>query len=307
MQILITGGCGFVGSHLSKYLLEKGHKVVAYDNFSNSKKNENSLQPRVIKGDILDLSHISKCLEKIDLVIHLAAQISVIDSNSHPEKTLKINVQGTENVLNACVKQQVKNFIGISSAAVFGNQNNILSENSPTLPISVYGKSKLLMEKMIVDFSKNHNINSVILRFFNLYGKNQSPQYAGVIAKFLDKIKNCQPVVICGDGSQTRDFVHVDDAISCIDLAIQKMDGKSGEIYNVGSGQSTKILDLAKLLICLSKKNIPISFLDPIENDIIHSRTSIELASDDLGYVPKRTLQDGLSELLEPSAKNSHI
>ena len=123
MKILITGGCGFVGSHLSKRLLEQGHKVVAYDNFSNSKESEDSLQPSVVKGDILDLPHISKCLEKTDLVIHLAAQISVTDSNSDPEKTLKTNVQGTENVLNACVEQQVKNFIGVSSAAVFGNQN----------------------------------------------------------------------------------------------------------------------------------------------------------------------------------------
>jgi len=278
MRILITGGLGFVGSHLSEYLVKQGHKITIFDNLSNSQIMLSDPNVKIIKGDILNYSLLSKSLKNMDIVIHLAAQISVTDSIRDPENTIKINVDGTKNVLDGCIKNNVKNFIGISTAAVFGDQEETLSENSIPNPISPYGKSKLMMEEGIVDFSKKYNLNSIILRFFNLYGPRQSPQYAGVVTKFLQNIRDDKPLEIYGDGNQTRDFIHIDDTVECINLAIKHLEGKTGKIYNVGSGKSTSILELANLLLKLSGKDLPIHFKPAIKGDIIHSQTSINLA-----------------------------
>lgn len=298
MNIFITGGMGFVGLHLSSYFVNQNYKVTIFDNYANSKiqklKDPNI---KIIKGDILDYQLLSKSLQNIDVVIHLAAQISVTDSIKDPDNTMRINVDGTQNMLDACLENNVKNFIAISTAAVFGNQNTTLAENSKADPISPYGKSKLLMEKRITDFSKKHNLNSVILRFFNLYGPGQSPQYAGVITKFLENIRKNKPLEIYGNGSQTRDFIHIDDAIECINLAIKNI--KTGKIYNVGSGKSTSILELANLLLKLSGKNLPINFKPEIKGDILHSRTSIALVKKELGFEPKVSLREGLSRLFQ--------
>jgi UDP-glucose 4-epimerase len=300
MNIFITGGMGFIGSHLFKYLSKQGNKITIFDNFNNS-SNTNLVDSniKIIEGDILDYSLLSKSLNNIETVIHLAAQISVTDSIKDPDNTMKVNVDGTQNVLDACLENHIKNFIVISTAAVFGNQDEILTENSKTDPISHYGKSKLLMEKRIMDFSKNHNLNSIILRFFNLYGPGQSPQYAGVITKFLDNIIENKPLVIYGNGSQTRDFIHIDDAIECINLAIKNINKKTGKIYNIGSGKSTSILELANILLELSGKNLPINFKPEIKGDILHSKTSIALVKKELGFEPKISLQEGLSRLFQ--------
>jgi UDP-glucose 4-epimerase len=211
---------------------------------------------------------------------------------------MKVNVDGTQNVLDACMENNVKNFIAISTAAVFGNQD-VIDENSKTDPISPYGKSKLLMEERIIDFSKKHNLNSVILRFFNLYGPGQSLQYAGVITKFLENIREDKSLDIYGNGNQTRDFIHIDDAIECINLAIKNINKKTGKIYNIGSGKSTSILELANLLLKLSDKNLPINFRPEIKGDILHSQTSIDLAKKELGFEPKISLQQGLSRFFQ--------
>jgi len=303
MNILITGGLGFIGSHLTKYLSGQGNKIIIFDNLYNSKtqqfKNSNI---KIIKGDILDYPSLSKSLQNIDVVIHLAAQISVTDSIKDPDNTMKVNVDGTQNVLAACLENNIKNFIAISTAAIFGNQNEIVNENSKTDPISPYGKSKLMMEEKILDFSKKHNLNSIILRFFNLYGPGQSPQYAGVIAKFLDKIKEDKPLEIYGDGSQTRDFIHIDDAVECIAFAIKNISKKTGKIYNVGSGKSTSILEIANLLLELSGKNLPINFKPEIKGDILHSKTSISLVKKEIGFEPKISLKEGLSRFFQDSS-----
>ena len=302
MNIFITGGAGFIGSHLFRYLSNQGDKITIFDNFSNS-SNINLADPniKIIKGDILDYQLLSKSLNDTEIVIHLAAQISVTDSIQDPDNTIKVNVDGTQNVLDACMKNNVKNFIAISTAAVFGNQDTV-DENSKTDPISPYGKSKLLMEEKIIDFSKKHNFNSVILRFFNLYGPGQSPQYAGVITKFLENIKKDKPLVIYGNGSQTRDFIHIDDAVECINLAIKNIEGKTGKIYNVGSGKSTSILEIANLLLKLSGKNLPIIFKPEIKGDILYSKTSIAQAKKELGFEPKISLQEGLSRFFQDSS-----
>ena len=294
MKIFITGGTGFIGSHLTKFLINQGHNITIYDNFSNSKSNSDS-QIKIIEGDILDHSKILNSMKNMDLVIHLAAQISVIDSISNPDNTLKINVEGTHNILDSCVKNNIKNFIAASTAAVFGHSSEIpLTEEAPTNPISPYGKSKLIMEKEILEFSQKHNLNSIILRFFNLYGVGQSLQYAGVITKFMKNIHTNTDLEIYGNGNQTRDFIHISDAINSFDLAIKNIDGKIGKIYNVGTGTSTTILELAKLLLKISRKNLKINFKSNLDGNITHSQTSIDLLRTELGFVPKIKLHEGL-------------
>ena len=296
MNIFITGGTGFIGLHLIHYLSKQGDKITVFDNFNNSSNTINltGFNIKIIKGDILDYSLLSKSLNNIETVIHLAAQISVTDSIKDSNTTMKVNIDGTQNVLDACLENNIKNFIAISTAAVFGNLDTILTENSKTDPISPYGKSKLMMEKKITDFSKKHNFNSIILRFFNLYGSGQSPQYAGVITKFLASIRENKPLEIYGNGNQTRDFIHIDDVVECIRLAIKNINEKTGKIYNVGSGKSTSILELANILLKLSGKTLSINFKPEIKGDIFHSQTSIALVKKELGFEPKISLQKGL-------------
>ena len=301
MNIFITGGTGFIGLHLIHYLSKQGDKITVFDNFNNSSNTINltGFNIKIIKGDILDYSLLSKSLNNIETVIHLAAQISVTDSIKDSNTTMKVNIDGTQNVLDACLENNIKNFIAISTAAVFGNLDTILTENSKTDPISPYGKSKLMMEKKITDFSKKHNFNSIILRFFNLYGSGQSPQYAGVITKFLASIRENKPLEIYGNGNQTPDFIHIDDEVECIRLAIKNINEKTGKIYNVGSGKSTSILELANILLKLSGKTLSINFKPEIKGDIFHSQTSIALVKKELGFEPKISLQKGLSRFFQ--------
>lgn len=302
MNIFITGGTGFLGMHLTKFLISQGCNITIFDNFSNSdpKIFLTNDKIKIIEGDILDYSKVCDSMKNMELVIHLAAQISVEDSIVNPENTMKINVQGTQNLLESCIENNIHNFIAASSAAVFGNQSSMpLTEESPKNPISPYGKSKLMMEEKILEFSKQHKLNSIILRFFNLYGDGQSSQYAGVITKFLENIKKNTNLEIYGTGKQTRDFIHVDDAINSFDLAIKNIHGKVGKIYNVGSGTSTTILELAQLLLKISGKDLQIILKPQLEGDIIHSQTSIKQISSDLGFTPKISLQKGLEQFFD--------
>ena len=302
MNIFITGGAGFLGFHLTQFLIDQGHTVTIFDNFSNSNSKIflNHDKVKLIEGDIIDYSELSKSMNNIELVIHLAAQISVKDSLKNPENTIKINVDGTQNLLKSCIENKIKFFIAASSAAVFGDQSIMpLTEESSKNPISPYGKSKLLMEEKILEFSKQNNFNSIILRFFNLYGFGQSTQYAGVITKFLENIKNNSNLMIYGKGEQTRDFIHIDDAISTFNLAIKNINQKTGEIYNVGSGQSTTILELAQSLLKISKKDLKIIHKPELDGDIIQSLTSIEHIATDLSFTPKISLEKGLKQFFD--------
>ena len=303
MEFFITGGAGFIGFHLIEGLLNLGKKVTIYDNFSNSSKEKIITLVQkgatLIEGDILDFDKLLKSMKDHDIVIHLAAQIDVRESIKNPEFTKKVNVDGTINVLNSCKKNNIKNFIAISSAAVYGDSSDLpLKEQSSLDPISPYGQSKLQMEKEIKKFSEDNDINSIILRLFNVYGKGQTDAYAGVITKFFNKVKNDKPLVIFGDGTFTRDFVHVKDVIQAIINSSNNIQGKRGSIYNISSGVSTSILELAKLILEISGKSLEIEHLPEKKGDINHSLASFNLAKKELDYSPKIYLKEGLEELL---------
>jgi len=303
VRFFVTGAAGFIGSHLISALIDSEQKVTVYDNFSNSSKEKISslIQKRVnlIEGDILDYAKLSDSMIDHDIVIHLAAQIDIAESIKNPDYTKKVNVEGTLNVLNSCKKNKIKNFIGISTAAVYGNSNELpLKETSTLMPISPYGQSKLEMEKEIKNFSNNNELNSIILRLFNVFGRGQTDAYAGVITKFFNNIKNNKPLIIFGDGTFTRDFVHVSNVVQAIINASNKMDGKKGDVYNISSEVRTSILELAELILSISGKHLEINHLPSKTGDIHHSQASTDLAKKELDFVPKISLKEGLKDLL---------
>lgn len=304
MNILVTGGAGFIGRHLVNSFLSQGHNVTIFDNFSNSNMTQMSNIIKngasFVKGDIANYKSILKHSRNIDFIIHLAAKINVNESILLPELTHKVNVTGTLNLLRACVANGVQNIIAASSAAVYGNTTNIsLSENSETVPISPYGASKLAIEHYLQAFSNSHSINSVSLRFFNIYGTGQSITYAGVIEKFMEQIKKNKSLVIYGDGKNTRDFISIDDIVKAVNLTMKKITNKKGVIYNIATGRSVSINELAKLMILISGKKIAIVYKNPKIGDIRYSQASIRLAKKEIGYAPKIMLKDGLEKLMK--------
>jgi UDP-glucose 4-epimerase len=302
MKILVTGGAGFIGKHLVKYFLDNNNSVTIFDNFSNStRKSINHLikkGAKIIEGDITKILDLEKITKDHEIVIHLAAKISVSESISNPSKTFLVNVNGTRNILEVCKKNNFKHIIIASSAAVYGEgvEDIKLKENQKLKPISPYGESKMKMEQEIEMFLKNKNITYTILRFFNIYGPNQSDEYAGVISKFLKKIKQNENLEIFGDGSQTRDFVSINDIVNSINYAMQQQ--KSG-IYNIGSGKSITIKELAEKIIFLSKKKLKILYFNTKNNEIKYSQALIESSKTDLKYSPKINLDKGIKELLD--------
>lgn len=294
-MILVTGGSGFIGKHLVKYLLEKDHVVTIFDDFSNSTKESITFLldagAKLIEGDITDSTSITNAIKGQDAVVHLAAKISVEDSIRNPASTFRVNVDGTKNVLNACKENHVKKLVVASSAAVYGENlsSQGLSEDSKINPISPYGESKALMESEIKKFVAKDDVNCVVLRFFNIYGVGQSFEYAGVITRFIEKIRANMPLEIFGDGKQTRDFVAVQDIVEAIYLSI--MSTRSGT-FNIASGKSVTIKELADLLISLSGKNIGIEYRPAKEGDIRNSKADISLAQTELRFTPKFELNE---------------
>ncbi len=305
MKILITGGAGFIGKHLTKYLLENDESVTIFDNFSNSIKK--SLIPfinlgvKVIEGDITELSDIQNAVKDQDIVIHLAAKISVSESMKNPLETFQVNVEGTRNVLTACEKNNIKKLIILSSDAVYGNNDNFnkkFKENEHLQPISPYGKSKLEMEKITEKFSHEFSLNTIVFRLFNVYGKGQTDEYAGVISKFANCIKKKMPLIIYGDGSQTRDFVAIEDVVNIISKQIKSKVKNTFEIFNIGNDESTTIINLANLMIRISGEKNKINFHEVKEGEIKHSRAAIEKAKNQLNYIPTISLCEGITKFL---------
>ena len=301
MNIVITGGAGFLGQHLIKKLSELDHNITIFDNFSNSskKKLEKTISSKIkiIDGDITKIEEIKRISGLQDIVIHLAAKISVSESIKNPQETFRINVEGTKNILNFCKNNNIKKIIVASTAAVYsdvGSSNMSLNENYPTEPISPYGKSKLEMEKTIEKICSKENINYNILRIFNMYGIGQSEEYAGVITKFSEKIKQKKPLIIFGDGLQTRDFISVLDVVGAF---VKFLEYKQNGIFNIGSGKSITINNLASNMLKISKKNLEIFYDKPKKNEILYSQADISLVKKEIGFSPSEEMNDLLDFL----------
>ena len=296
MKIVVTGGAGFIGLHLVNHLLKEENQITILDNFSNSDKNLTKILQhknlKIIEGDIRKINDVNNCLKEQDMVIHLAAKISVSQSILNPSETFEVNVDGTKNVLEACKKNNIKKIIIASSAAVYGEGSSgmKLKENTKTDPISPYGKSKLIMEQEIEkNLLKYNKLDCIILRFFNIFGVGQTSEYAGVITKFVKRISSDEPLEIFGDGMQTRDFVSIHDIVESVNAAIKN--GKNGT-YNIASGKAITINKLAEFMISLSGKNLEIHHISEKHGDIRHSEADISLAREKIGYLPKLKLDE---------------
>ena len=307
-KILVTGGAGFIGSHLVAKLAQQGYSVRVLDNLSTGKLSniERLLKEGSVdftKGDIKDASTVKAAVSSVDVVYHLAAQISVPLSILNPKLNHEVNVVGTSNLLSASKNAGVGRFVFVSSCAVYGEPIYLpIDETHPTNPISPYAESKLISEQECIKLSKKHEIEAAVVRFFNVYGPRQGlNEYSGVITKFIEKIKKKLPLTIFGDGQQTRDFVFVQDITNALLLASKSKDA-NGQIFNIGTGKATTIKSLAETLLALTDSKVKLKFAPERSGDIKYSYANISKANKILGYKPEFHLSEGLKALLDENA-----
>lgn len=303
-RVLVTGGAGFIGSHLVDRLVAEGYGVRVLDDLSAGRLENIAGYLRAggvdfVKGDVRDSVVVAKCLDGVDVVVHLAALTSVTFSVEHPDLTFDVNAFGTLNLIKACAEQAVGKFVFVSSCAVYGDPQVLpVDEGCKTNPISPYAESKLLGERYCLDFHAKHVLRSVVLRFFNVYGPRQPlNDYSGVITRFIDRVRQKLPLVVYGDGLQSRDFVNVQDVVEGVLASMRTVDAQ-GQVFNVGSGVATSINELAETVLELAGVELEIRHETPRVGDILHSYANISKAKKVLGYKPQVSLREGLEGLI---------
>ena len=296
MKFVITGGAGFIGSHIAKHLVEKNHDVIVVDNLSRGRlENLSKIKEQIEfkKMDILDFDSLKKVIFNSDGIFHQAALTSVPESFIEKEKYHNVNVKGTENIFKLA-KEFGKKVVYASSSSIYGNTTTIpIQENFEKNPINPYGITKLDDEKLAKKF---HDLGlSVIgLRYFNVYGIGQTNDYAGVITKFIDQINVNKSPIIFGDGTHTRDFISVEDIAKANLLSMESNTDFS--FLNIGTGISTSIKELAELMIELSGKKLEISFDDLPLGDVKDSLADVSLAKKLINWNYETSLKNGLKK-----------
>jgi UDP-glucose 4-epimerase len=295
-KVIVTGGAGFIGSHLTDELIKDGYQVAIVDNLSSGRRENINKEVKFYRIDICDKDKILEVVTKENplCIFHLAAQTDINKSATDPELDKKINIGGSINVIKAAEKNNVKNFIFASSAGVYGDSETLpAKETDPTNPPSVYGRSKLFVEKYLKNQGK---IKSAILRYSNVYGPRQnSKQEAGVVAIFTDKMINGKQPILYGDGSHTRDFIFVADVVEANIVAFEK--GLSG-IFNVGTARETSINQLFDKLAELSKMDIKKKF-GPEREEQKRSSLDFSKLNKAAGWLPRYSVDDGLKETIK--------
>ena len=297
MKFAVTGGAGFIGSHLVKKLIGENHQVIVIDNFHTGKE-ENLKQIikciEIQKTDIRDFDQLKKTLKKVDGVFHKAALTTVPESFIKPEEYNDVNVVGTDNVFKIAKEYNLK-VVYASSSSVYGNTEKIpIKEDFPRNPINPYGKTKLDDEYLAEKYS-SENLDVIGLRYFNVYGIGQTGSYAGVITQFLNRLNENKPPIINGEGNQIRDFVYVKD-VAQANLVAMKSNVKKG-FFNIGSGKTISIKKLAEIMIDLSGLDLEPIFDKKLEGDIEKSQADTYLTSKMLGWKSETILKDGLKAL----------
>lgn len=299
--VLVTGGAGFIGSHLAWGLVERGDEVRILDDLSTGlQQNLTSLDSDFQMEDIRDQGAVDQAMQDVQTVFHLAALTSVPESVEVPQRCYEVNLIGSLNVLWAAHRAGVRRVVLASSCAVYGEIPPPMREDAVAQPLSPYAASKLAMEEAARLFYETHGLETICLRFFNVYGPRQAPdsEYAAVIPKFIQVMMQGGRPVIFGDGSQTRDFVHVSDVVRAMLLAGER-EATVGKVVNVGSGQSISILALAEALRMQFPGGAEPSFSSPRQGDLAHSAADMDRADQTLGYRPQVALEQGLRSTIE--------
>ncbi len=296
MKVLVTGSSGQLGSYVCE-LLAPAHEVSGMDLLPSVHARASRLTST---GDIRVPADAARCVAGAEAVVHCAAQVSVERSTEDPVSDAQTNVIGTINMLDASARAGVRRFVYISSAAVYGDPRSVpIDEAHPTEPMSNYGASKLSGERFALAYGHTSGMEVVVVRPFNFYSPRADPKspYSGVITRFVERVGRGEPPVVEGDGMQTRDFIHARDVASMVSAALTAV-GAAGKVFNCGSGSSTSVLELARTVISASGRRLEPAFTAPRKGDIRHSVADVTRARDVLGFSPRVTLSEGISELL---------
>lgn len=307
MKMLITGGAGFIGSHLCDRYTKEGHTVLCLDNFMNGNlMNIRHLLShrnfKLINGDIRDSNLLEKIMRDIDVIFHLAAQIHVDRSIVEPQLTYEVNVLGTQNILEVARIYDVGKVICASTSEVYGSAQYVpMDENHPLNAPHPYGASKIAGDRMCYAYIETYGMNISIVRLFNTFGPRQKDSgYGGAISIFVKRVLNGMPPIIYGDGHQTRDYTYIKDAVSAFDsvLNYNKLVSKP---VNFGTGKETRIVDLANMIIrlCAKEKEVEPVHVEPRPGEVQRLVAQNSRAKEIFGWEPKYEVEDGLREFID--------
>jgi UDP-glucose 4-epimerase len=308
-KCLVTGGAGFIGSHISRRLVESGHEVTCIDNFDDyydSRIKEDNVQPmlaysnyNLFRGSILDKEGLSKCVKDVDFIFHNAARPGIRESLKNPVHTHDVNATGTLMVLEAARAANVKKLIYASSSSVYGNVDKFpIRETSATRPISPYGASKLCAENYCEIYREIYGLKTVSLRYFTVFGPGIRPDLA--ISIFTRKALAGADISIFGDGNKSRDFTYVDNVVVANVLAMARGSG----VYNIGGGNGITIGELARNIINLTGSTSKVNYGRDVPGDVERTLANIGKAKLELGYVPRVDIVEGLKKYVGFVSKN---
>lgn len=296
-RVLVTGGAGFIGSNICHILEGNGYDVVVLDSFDwGHIENIENMDVEIERADIRDADIVDDLVQSVDGVFHLAAHVGNRRSINDPIVDAEINVTGTLNLLESAKRHEVSKFVYSSSAAIFGEvEYTPLDESHPVEPDSPYGVTKLAGEKHCLCYSRLHDIDVVCLRYFNVYGINQRyDEYGNVIPIWTKRLLDREPLIIYGDGEQTRDFIDVRDVARANLLAYESPEA-NGPI-NIGTGEATKIKNLAQIFVDIADRDVEVRYEPPRKGEVRHSVADVSKAENQLGFEPEISLNDGVED-----------
>ena len=300
-KVLVTGGAGFIGSNVVKLLVNKGYDVIILDNLNTGYRDniENTKNVEFIQGDIRDNDLVYNLVKKVNGIFHLAADVGNIKSIENPVEDAEVNVLGTLNLLNAAKEYKVSKFVFSSSGAIFGEVSYLpVDEEHPCEPDSPYGVTKLASEKHCLCYSRLYDMDIVCLRYFNVYGVNQRyDPYGNVIPIWTGLLLQNKPFTIYGNGEQTRDFINVKD-VAMANIQAFETPGIKGA-FNVGSGDSITINQLAEIFKKVSNKDIEVIYAPPRKGEVLDSRAKIDKAVNTFNFKPQVSLEEGIREYID--------
>lgn len=312
MQVLVTGGAGFIGGHVGQRLVERGHDVTVLDamhpyyDLSIKRHTIETCRETAansdgdyefVEGDIRDESLVESLVGETEFIYHQAGRAGVRDSVAEPRVYDEVNVEGTLNLLDAARANDVRRIIYASSSSVYGKPEYLpYDEQHPTTPVSPYGASKLAAERYGCSYAEVYDLPFVALRYFTVYGPRMRPNMA--ITNFVSRCMNGEPPIIYGDGTQTRDFTYIDDVVSA-NLALLETNAADGEAVNVGSTDNIEIRELAAAIRDEINPDLEFEFDDRHDADAEHTHASVERARDRLGYEPTYDIRDGVSQFID--------